>query len=226
MIPYNEFRYLYPPRAEKALAPNIIKSYEKRGFMAQPKLNGSCMVIFTNGIETVFMNRHREYFTKPVEISGVFKELHRQTLPNDGNKWMVLVGEYMNKSQKNEFNEVFNHKLVLFDILAFDGVQLLGRTFQERVDLLDKLYGKDDLIMTPDGVKQNKFLYTTPVKDVYRVKTFYDCLTPLWNDLVKIGMMEGLVLKKANAKLENGTGEKNNATSQVKFRKTHKNYAH
>lgn len=226
MIPYNSYRYLYPPRPEKALAANLIPSYEKRGFLAQPKFNGSCMLIFTNGIQTVFMNRHKQEFTKSVDISSVFGKLHRQTLPDDTRKWMVLVGEYMNKSQKDIDGQVFNHKLVLFDILVFDGVQLLGKTFQERVELLDRLYGKDDLIRTAEGIKQHKFMYNTPVENVYRVKTFYDCLPALWADVVQVPMLEGLVLKRADAKLENGIGEKNNTSTQVKFRKPHKNYAH
>ena len=37
-------------------------------------------------------------------------------------------------------------------------------------------------------------------------------------------MIEGLVLKRSNAKLELGTSELNNTKSQIKIRKSTKNY--
>lgn len=227
-IPFNKFRYIYPPRPENALPAESLEAYDIEKYMAQPKLNGDCMLVFTNGIETHVWNRHKEKFKKAIKLEPIFHKLHRETITDikgeKTNKWMVLVGEYMAKSKKNHLDEVWNDKFVIFDIIAYDGFQLIGHTFKERMELLDRLYGKDDMELTADGVETHKFLYTTPVEGVFRVKTFFNCFTALWNDLVKIDMMEGLVLKQADAALENGITQLNNSAGQVKFRKPTKNY--
>jgi len=227
-IPYNKFRYIYPPRPELALDSSNLPDYESKGYLWQPKLNGDSLLIFTNGIETHVYNRHKKNFKKEIKLESSFHKLHRETITDEKgsatNKWMVLVGEYMIKSKRNEQDLVWNNKFVIFDILVFDGFQLLGWTFRQRMELLDRLYGKDDMVLTPDGVETLKFLYTTPIEDVFRVKTFEDCIPKLWKDLIKIDMYEGLVGKRADAPLENGTTERNNTASQVKFRKPTKNY--
>ena len=136
---------------------------------------------------------------------------------------MVLCGEHMVKSKEDEEGK-WNNKYVIFDIIVYNGMQLVGKTFRERIELLDALYGTEDLLLKDSGVKSLKFLYSTAIPDVYRVKTFYNCFQALWKDLVKIDMYEGLVLKRLDAQLENGISEKNNSSSQLKFRKPAKNY--
>jgi len=230
MIKYSSYRYLYPPRAEKALSYNTLSTYDNGTYIAQPKLNGDCMLLFTNGVETIVMNRHKETFSKTIKLLPSLKTLHRETLNeksgDEKNKWMILVGEHMTKSQKNAEGKIWNDKYVIFDIIAFDGMQLIGKTFAERQELLDKLYGKEEVALTKDGAYTDKFLYATEIPGVFRVKSFRDCFSALWADLIKIEMYEGLVLKKADAKLENGASQKNNVNSQVKFRKPTKNYAY
>lgn len=227
MIPYRSFRYIYPPRPELAVpATRLAELEEEYIYMAQPKLNGDSMLVFTNGIELHTYNRHKQQTKKIIGDRDRFLELHRETVGDgsDKNKWIVLVAEYMDKGKRNEWDENRNGDLVLFDIIAFDSVQLVGKTFKERVDLMDKLYGTEDKEILDDGIRHHKFLYTTPVKGVYRVKTFRECFTGLWNDLVEIDMFEGLVLKRADAPLENGVSQKNNTSTQVKIRKQTKNY--
>ena len=103
---------------------------------------------------------------------------------------------------------------LIFDILVYNGEYLLGSTFEERVALLDNLYGTED---------ENEYLYKITDK-IFRVKTFYDNFTERWNEIVKIGMLEGFVLKKKEAKLERGLSEKNNCLWQLKSRKSNKLY--
>ena len=139
-----------------------------------------------------------------------FLSLHR------GNGWLVLNGEYMNKSKLNGKNEVFNHKLVIFDVLVYNGIQTIGMTFEERVNLLDKLYTQSDY----DG-------FINKVSDkVYMVKSFYENFHQTYQKIIQTDMYEGWVLKKRNAKLKNGISEKNNTDSQMKFRKPTKNYSY
>jgi len=226
MIPYPKYRYLFPPRAENALPDNQLAKFDNGTYIAQPKLNGDCMLVFTNGIETIVMNRHKEEFSKTIKMMPQLKKLHRESVNGVKNKWMVLVGEYMIKSKKNAENKTWNEKYVIFDIIAFDGVQLIGKTFAERQDLLDSIYGKQEIALTATGTYTDKFLYATEIEDIFRVKSFRDCFSAAWNDLIKIDMYEGLVLKRADAKLENGNTQKNNMNSQMKFRKPTKLYVY
>lgn len=226
MIPYNSYRYIFPPRIENSSAPETLENYDNGTYLAQPKLNGDCMLVFTNGLETVVMDRHKKEFSKTIKMLPTLQKLHRETLTGNNNKWMVLVGEHMAKSQTNAEGKVWNDKFVIFDIIVFDGIQLIGKTFQERQELLDKLYGKEEIALTKTGAYTDKFLYSTEIEDVFRVKSFRDCFSAIWNDLVKIGMYEGLVLKRADAKLENGNTKLNNTNTQMKFRKPTKNYAY
>jgi len=226
MIQYNEFRYIFPPRAENALSPDALKDYDNGKYIAQPKLDGDCMLIFTNGIETRIMDRHKKEFLKNIKMTPTLQKLHRETDNGTKNKWMILVGEHMIKSKKNAEGKTWNEKYVIFDIIAFDGIQLVGKTFQERQELLDKLFGKEEVALTKTGTYKDKFLYATEIEDVFRVKSFRDCFSALWSDLTKIDMYEGLVIKRADAKLENGSTQKNNINSQLKFRKATLNYPH
>jgi len=226
MIPYKSFRYIFPPRPENALDSSVLSTYDNGKYIAQPKLDGDCMLIFTNGIETHVMDRHKKSFLKTIKMLPKLQGLHRETDTGEKNKWMVLVGEHLIKSKKNAEGKIWNEKYVIFDIIVFDGVQLIGKSFKERQELLDALYGKQEIALTPTGTYQDKFLYATEMQDVFRVKSFYDCFDALWADLIKVEMYEGLVLKRADAKLENGSTQKNNMNSQMKFRKPTKNYAY
>lgn len=207
MISYNKYRYIFPPRPESKIRSKEIIKYDNNTFIAQPKLNGSNCLIFTNGCEVYIMNRHKNVLTTHLGNQN-FKSLHR------GDGWIVLNGEYMNKSKKNSSNLIFNHKFVIFDILVYENKQLIGKTFKERVDLLNNLYNSsiyDGYIRNING-------------DIYIVETFYDGFESLYNELTSVDMYEGLVMKKSKAKLKNGVSKTNNSSSQIKVRKATKNY--
>ena len=104
------------------------------------------------------MNRHNQRLTNFRISDEEIKNMYR------GNgSWIVLNGEYMNKNKSDETNKPFNHKFVIFDILAYDGDYLVGKTFEERVQLLDTLYGKVD--------SEKEYLYKNS-ENVYRVKSY------------------------------------------------------
>ena len=128
---------------------------------------------------------------------------------------MVLCGEYMNKSQRDENNKIWNHKFVIFDIIVYNGTHLIGTTFEERYELLRKLY-LDNLV--------KKHLHQIS-ENCFRVNSVMFGFKNVYNDITQYQMFEGLVLKKGNGKLENGTTENNNVRTQLKCRKPTKNYA-
>lgn len=209
MAKYLNYRYIFPPRPKNAIPDTELNFWDNGSLIAQPKLNGSNCVIFTNGIKTVVMNRHNQRLTNFNISDNEIKDIYR------GEGWMILNGEYMNKSKSDENNQVFNHKLVIFDILGFNGEYLVGKTFEERILLLDEIYGQ------VDSDKEYLFKVT---ENVYRVKSYTIDFKNIFDKLTPIDMIEGLVMKRKNARLELGTSENNNTKSQLKCRKATKNY--
>lgn len=209
---YDSYHYIYPPRPKNCAPIPDISKYDNRLMIGQPKFNGSNCTIYTNGVEWKIHNRHNDRLTNfnltPLEMSNNLFKCER-------GKWMVINGEYLNKNKNDETGNPFNHKLIIFDILVFDGDHLLNRTFRERVDLLDTLY----------GTEQSEKDYLFKISDnIYRTKTYETGFVDLYANLSKIDLIEGLVLKRAAARLELGTTEDNNSKSQIKFRKPTKNY--
>jgi ATP-dependent DNA ligase len=179
--------------------------------LGQPKLNGSNCVIFMDGTRNMIMNRHNQRLTN-FELSKA--ELNSLYKCNPG-ELMVINGEYLNKSKQDERGVTFNHKLVIFDILVFKSDYLVGSTFSDRITLLDELYGTKD--------SEKPYLYSIS-DNVYRVKSYETGFKQIYDDLTKIDMIEGLVLKRKSAKLEIGNTENNNTKSQLKARKPTKMY--
>ena len=210
MIPYNKYRYIYPPRPEINLPSSELDKYDNGLWVGQPKLNGSNVTIFTNGTELHVYNRHNSPLSNVKMSNNEFLSLYR------GNGWFVLNGEYMNKSKINQKGNVFNQKLVIFDVLVYNGVQTIGMTFDERIELLNKLFASTEYDGYINKISEN----------VYIVKSFYQNFKNTYEKIFQIDMYEGWVLKKKGSKLKNGLSEKNNTDTQMKFRKPTKNYSY
>ena len=209
MTKYLNYRYIFPPRPKNAIPDTELSFWDNGSLLAQPKLNGSNCVIFTNGEKTIVMNRHNQRLTNFNISDNEIKDIYR------GEGWMILNGEYMNKSKSDENNQVFNHKLVIFDILGYNGDYLVGKTFEERIQLLDSIYGQ---------VESDKEYLFKVTENVYRVKSYTVDFKNIFDKLTPIDMLEGLVMKRKNARLELGTSENNNTRSQLKCRKATRNY--
>jgi hypothetical protein len=203
---YLNYQYIYPPRPKNAVSPGDLDMFDNNSMIAQCKLNGSNATIYTNGQKIIVMNRHGQRLTNVKVPDSEILSLYK------GKGWVVLNCEYMNKSKNSENGNIFNHKFCIFDILVYDGNYLIGKTFQERINLLDGFYGKSDNYLTQ--VSEN----------IFKIETFYTSFQEKWEELTKIDMIEGLVLKRKSAKLEVGSTENNNTNSQIKVRKATKNY--
>lgn len=207
--PYKIGTYIYPPRPEFKIRPESLVKYDTGEYIAEPKLNGSNMQIyFNNKMVHKIMNRHKELLLNKLNSSEIIS-IYR------GTGEMVLNGEYMNKSKKDEKQNIFNNKFVIFDILVLNGMHLTGTTYIERYNMLLDLY--------PEKKDYNEYLYQIS-ENIFIVKYFDKNFFNLYQKLTNIDMLEGLVLKKKYGKLEQGTREKNNTGWQIKCRKPTKNY--
>jgi hypothetical protein len=211
---YNSLRYIYPCRPANAISPEELNFWDNQSMTAQLKVNGSNTLIFTNGEIVRVMGRHNQLLSNfQVSREEIIDSLYRP-LNLNGN-WLVLNGETLNKSKLDERGITFNQKLILFDILVFDSDYLVGKTFQERIYLLDSMYG--------NNISDKEYLHGIS-DNIYRVKSHDKDFKNLFDTYTKIDLIEGLVLKRKNSKLELATSEKNNWRSQIKCRKPEKNY--
>jgi hypothetical protein len=119
--------FLYPPRPEKPIQPELIPVYEKMGTIAQIKRNGTCTVVDVDasGIPT-FWTRHKELhkaWTAPPHIIAYFKKF-----PDS-----VIVAELLHNKHAS-----VKDTLYIFDVLVYKGNDLVGSTLKERLDIIKK----------------------------------------------------------------------------------------
>lgn len=200
--------YIYPPRIKTILPHSGLVSFDAMDkFLAQVKLNGSSMLLYIEDGKVTTYNRHKERMVCKMDKEELL-ELGKTA--ND----MVLCGEYMNKNKKDEDGNPWNLKYVIFDILVYNGIHLLGTTFEERQELLKKLY--------PDNPTK-KYLHQI-TENCFRMESFNSNFKEIYDDITQHDMYEGVCLKRRNGKLENGTTVDNNTGTQFKTRKPTKNY--
>lgn len=208
---YDEFRYIYPPRPVKKIQREHLDHLDD-DWIAQPKYNGCCSALFIKGTkEYILCNRTagKLYLQKPINFTAL----------NDGNKFMVLCGEYLNKNQKGEQDNSFNHKFIIWDILVWRGTYLIGETFETRLNILYELFGKSNSHVTDKGILMFNYLHVTKVENVYIAPTFENDFKLIYDDLIKTDLYEGLVLKNLTGKLELGFNKRNNEIWQLKARR-------
>ncbi len=129
---YDSYRYLWPPRPETAAAPNTLPLYERQGWWAQAKMNGTCTTIYVPPDRKTFaMGRHgpdNRIGWQPGERWAAFQ----RTLP--GQDWYVFVGELLHTKGVGVRDTVY-----LFDLLVDDGNYLVGVTYHARWARLERL---------------------------------------------------------------------------------------
>ena len=120
--------FWYPPRPEKAILPTLIPFYERKGWWAQRKLNGTCSVANVDDHGNVeFRTRHNES--------------HKAWVPtNEAKTWF---GQYPNSYFVFELlhskGAGIRDTIYIFDILKLQGVSLVGFTLKERLEWLQRL---------------------------------------------------------------------------------------
>lgn len=214
---YNSYKFIYPPRPEQKITDAQLIFYESLGeFLAQPKYNGDCCNVFLiPGEEIKIINRHNEPKKKidpMTDFDGLMSD-----------RPMVLSGELMSKSKLGEDGLTLKG-FIIWDILVHDGEYLIGSTVEERMELLEKLWPTNRMMVSEKGIFHYEHLSFTPNIGIYKSPTYLTGFDTLYHELVKTDAYEGLVLKKKAARLTYGFNEKNNSSWQIKCRKPTKNY--
>jgi hypothetical protein len=205
---YSEFTYLWPPRPEKAMPESAITFLEgTKKFGAQIKKNGTCTVIFARSKEVIFKTRHLD-INEGNHRSWVPKPEHKKFFETKGKEWNVYVAELVHSKTPH-----IKDQLYIFDIIVHEGVQLVGKTFEERQAILHGLWkgGVDE----GDQIRVHKYVSVA--------KVFTSGFRELWKKLKPED--EGLVFKQMNAKLDPCLKQTSNNAWQVKVRIPHRNYS-
>jgi ATP-dependent DNA ligase len=218
MTIYNEFRYIYPPRPEYKILPEELDNLSPE-WVAQPKYNGDCIVLFTNGNEHHIYNRHKDKYSKKFNFDV-------NNLSFLAPNWFVFVGELLNPKKKlGEDGKLFPDKLVLFDCLVAENKYLIGYQLWERIKILHALFEPTAMVIDKQGnLSGNEFLLQTDIPNLCIAETFSGNLRNVYNQVVKVDLYEGLVIKNSNSPLLYSFTEKNNELWQYKCRKPSKVY--
>jgi len=200
---YTEYQYLWPPRPETKIAPTMLGFYQKRGFLAQKKKNGTCTVIFARGNEVIFKTRHNDDHKMWSPQADHIKFF------SGSQGWNIFVAELLH----SKVTGGPKHELYIHDQLVNDGFSLVGKTFAERQAML--------LARFPGGKSES---------DQYRIadritlaKNFAGGFSTLFGQLGAED--EGLVLKDPKAVLRACLKPDSNKGWQVKCRIAHANYS-
>lgn len=205
--------FMFPPRPRLVIAPSTLTSYGVE-WAGQVKSNGCCSVLVIPKTGKPVLYGKDGQVLSNVDQSIDFRELGS---PKGDT---VLCGEYMNKAKKREGGWRFNHVLVLWDALVIGGRRLRGATVDDRLRELEGL-----MPQTADGKWLNRYASTGPF---WLARTLYasdkEGFLDIFNECSQIDFIEGLVLKRRNAKLEPCDRESANSKWMVKARKKTNSY--
>jgi hypothetical protein len=205
---YEEFNQLWPPRPEKAIPMALLGFYEKRGYVAQKKKNGTYTVIYQRGDEVYFRTRHPDS-NDGCHKAWTPKQDHVEFFKGRGTGWNVFCSELLHSKVRDIRDQLF-----LFDVLVLDGVQLVGKTFMERQEMLKWKWA------IPMKQKDDDMFRISPFVSI--AKNFTGGFSSLFSNLKPED--EGLVIKDPNSKLEPCFRPTSNSSWQVKARIPASNY--
>jgi hypothetical protein len=202
---YEEYKYLYPPRApgSHAIDKSQINFIAGQGFGAQKKKNGTNNVIFTNGTDVIFRPRHGD--ENPHKLWTPLPE-HIEFFKGFGTKWSVFCSELLHSKVPGIRHQIFIH-----DVLVWQGEYLIGTTFNERQNLLKGITLRHKGVDEGDQfrIHPNVTIAKLYTGGALEFKSLFKSLKP--ED-------EGLVFKRLEGKLSPCIAENSNADWQYKCR--------
>lgn len=188
---YDTYRYLYPPRPERAGAPSTLHNYEAQGWLAQAKMNGTCCTIYVSPDSDSFaMGRHGPD-NKIVWQPGNQWRDFEQHLPGKG--WYVFVGELLHSKGVGVRDTIY-----LFDMLVENGQYLIGSSYHERYRKLE------NLCKFVPGDKSVEHTHSVVAPGVWLATNHAHSFSKWYNSISNMPgkpPIEGLVFKNPSAKL-------------------------
>lgn len=219
--------YIYPPRAKDAIPFKEASILAEFGYIAQPKFNDSrCLIKYAPGWtddpqNIQLWNRHGERFRDYIAPLDLLIELGTvaESLGLSPNAYHLLDGGLLDKKHAH-----IKDTIVIWDILVQDSQPLLGTKYSNRYARLLATTNQDRNFLAGNqtlhvghNITQNVFTPTSLKPERW---------TQTWDDIVALNanfppnspLIEGLLFKDPEGKLEMGLREKNNSSWQAKSR--------
>lgn len=201
---YSQLQYIYPPRPEVKVKNVDLARWETGDWYLEPKMEGSCCLVFTDGKQCFVYNRHKQL------LGGMRSDTKQALMDLAKGEWTIFVGELMNKAKQGPAKTGY----VIFDVLCWRGDYLVGKTVKERLEILDTFTDRKGWVNQIGP-------------ELYVIGGTTNGFLAAWNELMRLGeTFEGVVLKRLSARLEPGISQKNNIGWQIKSRREHKNFSY
>lgn len=214
-------RYIYPPRPSTSVPREENQFFNKLGWMAQLKYNGSrCLIKHMPDNTIQLWNRHAERF-RTYHAPEWLKDEIRQAIYKLGlkpNAYHVLDGELLDQKHSE-----IKDTIVIWDVLVLDGEHLLDSSYKLRYDALR------EGLSTEESWHYKEYDLGIKLTDhVLMPRCYYgEDWDQLWELVYKVNapfpdrpLLEGLMLKDPVGLLERGFREKNNGSWLVRSRVT------
>lgn len=215
-VPYKKMVVFYPPRPEGSVPPDRLGDYP--GWWAQRKFNGTRTLIFLSPEGDVELRGRHQEPLKAYDLSPAM-EGALQALAFPRGSWSVLDAELLHSKTRGP-----KDRMVLFDVLVFAGVYQTQTTYECRYNLLVDVCGHPRSHEGDTGrriaLKVNENVW---LAESFRVQSAGEARA-LYESLIDLDEIEGLMLKDPGGRLQPGFGERNNSSWLIRVRKPHKNY--
>jgi len=200
-IPYERFKYIYPQRPSNSVPPSLLGFYERKGWVAQIKKNGTNSVIFQSPDGKLNpMGRHNNPHKQ-----WEFSSKSRKSFDRVSNgSWNVFNAELLHSKTPHIKDTNYLH-----DLLVYRGEFLLDVPYYERYKQLVELF--------EDYVTDETNHYYILNDNTWIAKNQTKGFKALFKSLDN-AEDEGLVIKNLKATCQS-------RLASVKCRKPHKNYS-
>lgn len=201
-------KIIYPPRPKGKMPPSDLPYYEGTGkWLAQRKFRGSRAVVHISANREITLgNRHGKQFAR-FSLDRKCRDEICQSLTLQKGLEYWLDGELMNKDE-NATNEI-----IFFDVLQVGRYLFNTPTQVERLKMLQEICGN------PQNLCRSKIaLEITP--HIWLAETFDKDFMLRYNEALPNPQLEGLVLRKKTAGLDNFGDSEYETTNLIRCRKS------
>jgi len=205
-------KILYPPRPKGKIPPATLPKYERSGqWLWQRKFNGTHVVVNVSpNREVGILTRHG---TAP-KLFSLSRDHVREILSlnlNPGSEYW-FAGELLDHKTKNQN---YKKKIVLFDVLQ------AGRYLMRRPDQVGRLNLLADICGRPQELEPNNGIALQVTDKIWMAEWWDTNAVDRFKDHLTTDEIEGLVLRKKKATLDNFGNKKYEVNWMIRCRKAH-----
>jgi ATP-dependent DNA ligase len=209
----SRMNFRFPPRPKGKLSPVQLASYDVTGrWLAQRKFNGTRNLIAVSGDTVQLWNREGETHKQFQPTPALLQEIRSLNLKPGLDYY--LDGEVLDCKTSTP---AYKNKIVLYDVLQA-GKYLLGVSTTDRLKLLA------EICRNPTEREPGYGIALQVTQNIWMAETFNDHFTDRYKDFIAKDEIEGLVLKRRSATLDNTGRSYYEVDWQIRCRKPHKNY--